>query len=38
MKTFLCIYGVISLISIITMLFALKNAKEVPQEIDIYDL
>ena len=38
MKTFLCIYGIISLISAIIFVFALKNATEVPQEIDIYDL
>lgn len=38
MKIFLIIYGVLGIISLILMYFALKNAVEVPQEIDIYDL
>ena len=38
MKTFLIIYGIISLISICVMAYGIYNAKEVPQEIDIYDL
>lgn len=38
MKTFLMIYGIIVLISVGVMWYGIKNAKEVPQEIDIYDL
>lgn len=38
MKTFLTIYGIITLISACVMWYSIKNAKEVPQEIDIYDL
>lgn len=38
MKTFLIIYGIITLISAGVMWYGMKNAKEVPQEIDIYNL
>lgn len=38
MKTFLIIYGIISLITICVMAYGIYNAKEVPQDIDIYDL
>jgi hypothetical protein len=38
MGTFLTIWGIITLISVGVMWYGIKNAKEVPQEIDIYDL
>lgn len=38
MKIFLIYYGVICVIGWICMYFACKNAIEVPQDIDIYDL
>lgn len=38
MKIFLIIYGVIVIISACIMAYGIYNAKEVPQEIDIYDL
>lgn len=38
MKTFLIGYGIFVVICLIFFYFALRNAKEVPQDIDIYDL
>jgi hypothetical protein len=38
MKTFLTGYIIFSVICLILSYFALRNAKEVPQDIDIYDL
>lgn len=38
MKTFLIIYGIISLIAMCVIAYSIKTAEEVPQEIDIYDL
>lgn len=38
MKAFLIGYGIITLISWCLMWYSIKNAKEVPQEIDIYEL
>lgn len=38
MKTFLIIYGVIVIICACVMAYGIYNAKEVPQEIDIYNL
>lgn len=38
MKIFLICYGILCIIGWICMYFEFKNAVEVPQEIDIYDL
>ena len=38
MKTFLISYGITTLISWCVMWYGIKTAKEVPQEIDIYEL
>lgn len=38
MKIFLICYGIICVIGMICTYFCIKHAKEVPQDIDIYDL
>jgi hypothetical protein len=38
MKEFLIGYGIFSAICMILSYIALRNAQEVPQDIDIYDL
>jgi hypothetical protein len=38
MKTFLIIYGCVVIVGFIAMYIGMKNAVEVPQDIDIYEL